>query len=550
MIKEELESLFEKDCRAFESNGISEFLLNDFDSFILEHIDDSFNMEIFNVYKKFLPMKQQAPDSMKIILFSTINNYAKDEFAKGNFLSALVLYRFLIVKSSLDSLDYLAIARNLAKLSDDKLYPQFLRIYAEKEENKLLSYIELADFYKEIKDYKHAIECYEKFLSIDKTKVAIYNITADLYSKLNGSESLERQTELYEQAYQIQPDNRLILHGHAFGYEKLGNSVRAKIFYEKLLQNNPNENDYYNYGCFLIHNGDFKKGHEYFAHRFNIDDINLKYPSDISKKWDFKTDISDKTLLIHYEQGFGDTIMYSRFVPLLNKIAKKIVFVVQKELFNLISNSGMFRGIEIVTDENSVDYDVNMALLDVLHALKFESLNLSLLKSNYLEVEESAIIDYKNRYIKNDSTFKIGLSLSGDKSANYNDRNVELSKIYSLLKDIPNLSFYNLQKDESSFDGVISLGGTFEDFTNSACAVKNMDLIISTDNVILNLAGALGVDTIGLFNKETNYRWYQTDGENVGWYESVKPLQAKKQNCWENVFFELVNLVKSKSSLK
>lgn len=550
MIKEELESLFEKDCRAFESNGISEFLLNDFDLFILEHIDDSFNIEIFNVYKKFLPMKPQAPDSMKIVLFSTINNYAKDEFAKGDFLSALVLYRFLIVKSSLDSLDYLAIARNLVKLNDNKLYPQFLQIYGEKEENKLLSYIELADFYKEIKDYKHAIECYEKFLSIDKTKVAIYNITADLYSKLNGSESLERQTELYEQAYKIQPDNRLILHGLAFGYEKLGNNIKAKIFYEKLLQNNPNENDYYNYGCFLIHCGDFKKGHEYFTHRFNIDDINLKYPSDISKKWDFKTDLSDKTLLVHYEQGFGDTIMYSRFVPFLNKIAKKVVFVVQKELFNLISNSGLFRGIEIVTDENGVDYDVNMALLDVLHVLKFESSALSLLKSNYLEVEESAIIDYKNQYIKNDSTFKIGLSLSGDKSANYNDRNIELSKIYSLLKDIPNLSFYNLQKDESRFDGVISLGNTFENFTNSACAVKNMDLIISTDNVILNLAGALGVDTIGLFNKETNYRWYQTDGENVGWYESVKPLQAKKQNCWGNVLFELTNLVKTKSILK
>ena len=48
------------------------------------------------------------------------------------------------------------------------------------------------------------------------------------------------------------------------------------------------------------------------------------------------------------------------------------------------------------------------------------------------------------------------------------------------------------------------------------------------------------------FNKETNYRWYQTDGENVGWYKSVKPLLAKKQNCWENVLFELANLVKLK----
>ena len=550
MIRDELKALFDKDRQSFDTEVVSDFLLCNFDEFILSKIDNLFTQEVLNVYQKFVSMKQQAPENMKTVLFSTINSYAKEEASKNNYIAALVLYRFLIVKSELDSLDYLAIAKYLSKLGDADLYPKFLKIYSEKEENKLLSFIELADFYKETKDYKHAIECYEKFLSIDKTKVAIYNITADLYSKMNGSESLKRQIELYEQAYQIQPDNRLILHGLAFGYEKLGNNVRAKIFYEKLLRNNPNETDYYNYGCFLIHCADFKKGHEYFTHRFNIDDINLKYPSDISKKWDFKTDISGKTLLVHYEQGFGDTIMYSRFVPFLNKIAKKVVFVVQKELFNLISKSDLFKEIEIVTDENCVDYDVNMALLDVLHVLKFESSALSLLKSNYLEVEENAIIAYKNKYIKDDSTFKIGLSLSGDRSANYNERNIDLSKIYSLLKDIPNLSFYNLQKDDGCLDGVVSLGHTFEDFTNSACAVKNMDLIVSTDNVILNLAGALGVDTIGLFNKETNYRWFKTHGQDVGWYKSVKPVQAERQNHWDNVFFELVNEVKTLSGLK
>ena len=70
-----------------------------------------------------------------------------------------------------------------------------------------------------------------------------------------------------------------------------------------------------------------------------------------------------------------------------------------------------------------------------------------------------------------------------------------------------------------------------------------MDLIITTDNVILNLAGALGVKTIALFNKETNYRWYKTEGENVGWYESVKPLQNEIQNDWNEVFSKLLNLV-------
>ena len=543
MIRDELKVLFEKDTRCFDSDGISETSLNIFDEFILNRADDSFNREILNVYGKFIAMKQQAPENMKTVLFSTISSYSKDEASKGNYLGALVLFRFLIVKSAPDSLDYLNAAKNLVKLGDDRLYPEFLKIYSKKEENKLLSYIELADFYKGIDDYKNAIDCYEKFLEVDKTKVSIYTITADLYSKLYGSEALECQIELYEQAYKLQSDNRLVLHGLAFSYEKLGRDTMAKIYYEKLIQNNPTENDLFNYGCFLIHCGDFVNGHKYFTHRFNIDDINLKYPSDESKKWDFQSDISDKTLLVHYEQGFGDTIMYCRFVPFLKKIAKKVIFVVQNELYDLISNSHLFEGVEIATEDDNVQYDVNMALLDVLYVLKFDTSAVDLLKTKYLDISKEKVESYKNKYFSEDKSLKIGLSCSGEENANYNDRNIEISKIYNLLKDIPNIKLYDLQKNSGEYNGIIPLGNVFGDFTESACAVKNMDLIITTDNVILNLAGALGVKTIALFNKETNYRWYRTKEENVGWYESVKPLQNEIQNDWSEVFSKLLNLV-------
>ena len=70
-----------------------------------------------------------------------------------------------------------------------------------KNENILLKYLEQADYYKKIKDYQSAIDCYEKFLQIDNSKASVCTITADLYSKLNGSESINRQIELYEQAY-------------------------------------------------------------------------------------------------------------------------------------------------------------------------------------------------------------------------------------------------------------------------------------------------------------------------------------------------------------
>ncbi len=93
---------------------------------------------------------------------------------------------------------------------------------------------------------------------------------------------------------------------------------------------------------------------------------------------------------------------------------------------------------------------------------------------------------------------------------------------------------------------ITSIGKTFNNFTDTSAAIKNMDLVITTDNVILNLAGSLGVKTIALFNKETNYRWFKTTGENVGWYNCVKPLQVDYEDNWNSVFSQLVNIVANK----
>ena len=112
------------------------------------------------------------------------------------------------------------------------------------------------------------------------------------------------------------------------------------------------------------------------------------------------------------------------------------------------------------------------------------------------------------------------------------------------MTGIKGIDIYSLQFGiESKHPEIFDLGLTFKDFTDTAEAIKNMDLVISTDNVILNLAGALGVKTIGLFNKQTNFRWFKLDDDNVGWYKSVKPLQADIQDDWGPVFSELVNIV-------
>ena len=545
MQNNDLESLLLLDNTPFADNIPAENLCG-IDKLIISN-SDKLSDEVLGIYKKFQPMKQDAPDSMKSVLFSTIKNFAIEEGNKKHFISQLLLFRFLIVKTVLEPDDYLQLAKNIYYINpNSSLVDDLISGYSEKEKNKLLTYVELSDFYKSIFDYKNAIKYYEKFLEIDKTKAVIYNITADLYAKEYPYTSLNRQIELYEQSYELQPDSRLALHGLAFTYEKLGDNKNADIYYKKLLQNSPTENDYYNYGGFLIHCGDFENGHKYFTHRFNINDINLRYPINDNgqKRWDLKSDIKDKKLLIHYEQGFGDTIMYSRFVPLMKKSGAKIIFAVQQELFDLINNAKIFDNIKVVTNQNLPEYDYSMALLDCPYVLN-TSINNMPYPQGYLSVDENIVKEYKNKNLDTSAKFKIGISTTGASDANYNDRNLDISKL-KFLTTYKNTEIYSLQKEETkNAEGIIPLGHTFKTFTDTACAIENMDLVISTDNVILNLAGALGVKTIGLFNQQTNYRWYKTTGNDVGWYNSVKPLQNSIQNDWSQELIELNNLVTS-----
>ena len=94
----ELESLLTSDTILPEGNKITKNAIKIIDEIICKN-SSKISPEVIGVYKKFMPMKQQAPDSMKTVLFDTIRNFASEEGSKGNYASELLLYRFLIIKS-------------------------------------------------------------------------------------------------------------------------------------------------------------------------------------------------------------------------------------------------------------------------------------------------------------------------------------------------------------------------------------------------------------------------------------------------------------------
>ena len=80
---------------------------------------------------------------------------------------------------------------------------------------------------------------------------------------------------------------------------------------------------------------------------------------------------------------------------------------------------------------------------------------------------------------------------------------------------------------------MIRLGKTFKNWEDTACAMKCMDVMVTTDNGVMNLAGALGVKTFGLFNTIVEWRWFKTEGEDIAWYKSIKPFQCPTSKAWD-----------------
>lgn len=544
MDREELKEYLYKDTIADEHLGS---ILPRLDKLILLN-SENISEETFGIYKKFQPMKQNAPIGMKNELFRAVRNFIVEKFSKDEKADTLLLSRFLVVKAELVAGDLSILAECVANFEQFDLALDFLKFYEEKESNLPLKLLTLGNFYNlKLKDYKKAIKYYEHYLKIDETKSVIYTILASLYAKAYGDLSLEDQVRYFEKAYKLKPNDRLVLHGLAFGYEKLKNLKMANKFYEKLIQNNPTETDFYNYGAFLISCGEFESGHNYFTHRFSTGDKNLEYPIPYApeKRWNLKSDISDKVLLIHYEQGFGDTFMYCRFVPMMKNLAKQVIFVVQDSLYDLIKISKIISdGVMVVSEcqSENLEYDLHMALLDTPFVLKISAQNLPFCEK-YLEVEDDKVKMYADKYLNKSNKIKVGICLHGNKNANYKGRDIELSKMQELfnLKDV---EFYLLTEDkETEIQNLIPLGETFETFTDTACAVKNMDVVLSTDNVILNLAGSLGVKTLGLFTKYPNFRWFKLSGNDVGWYKSVRPVQIEDFDCNSALVSNLINYI-------
>lgn len=383
-----------------------------------------------------------------------------------------------------------------------------------------------------------AIEFYKQCIDIQPQNVVMYNRVGYIYEKVSESEFIEEQIKYFEKALVIDPNYSLTLRNLAFVYFKAERYDESFSCFHKLLSNNPLPDDYVSYACRKIQLGNFEEGFKYYEYRFQKTHGVTEYPEFDKPRWkgDYNT---DKTLLVQWEQGFGDSIQFLRYLDIAKPYFKKIIFRVQDPLLDLFNiNTNEF---EIVPDSiglGKLTFDYHIPLLSLPLVLKSNIQNIPGTKG-YLKADKEKTEQYK-AFFDNDC-FKIGISWNGMVVGNKR-RNIPLKCFYPLSK-LDNVKIYTIQKDFNRDElkkifpdtEIIDLGMTFKDFSDTAAALANLDLFLTSDNSVFNLAGAMGIPTYVLLNKFSEWRWF-LDENTTPWYNSVRIFKKKiEHESWDLV---------------
>lgn len=234
----------------------------------------------------------------------------------------------------------------------------------------------------------------------------------------------------------------------------------------------------------------------------------------------------DGTIVVYAEQGLGDVLQFARYIPLLQKDGGVVRCVVQPELASLLEAS--FENVECLGPGRNFETYYHVALLDL--PLRYGTTPETIPHDvPYLRTTEDKREQWRERMRPWADRFKVGLAWCGSHiQVNNRNRAMPLSTLRGLLEH-PRVQCFSLQKgdggaytDMAPASGqLVDLTSEWQDFTDSAAMMEELDLVITVDTAVAHLAGALGCPVWVMLGPNADWRWLR-GREDSPWYPTMR----------------------------
>ncbi|WP_426434274.1 tetratricopeptide repeat protein [Bradyrhizobium genosp. P] len=287
--------------------------------------------------------------------------------------------------------------------------------------------------------------------------------------------------------------------------------------------------------------GDFDAGWTAYQRRWQTGAFARQRREFRAPLWLGHEPVEGKTILLHAEQGLGDTIQFIRYAPLLASRGANIICEVHAELRPLLSQ---LDGVSVIAaGEPLPAFDLHCPLLSLPLAFKtqVESIPASV---PYLAAPAERIEYWRNRLPPGRP--RAGFVWSGS-STHKNDanRSIPLARL-SQLFETPAMQCISLQSEMRGADrdvlrnlpNLLHLGDELGDFTDTAAIISLLDVVISVDTAVAHLAGALGKPVVILLPHAADFRWMRHRAD-TPWYPTAKLLRQPAFGDWDSVIARL-----------
>jgi hypothetical protein len=284
----------------------------------------------------------------------------------------------------------------------------------------------------------------------------------------------------------------------------------------------------WNLGVCRLLLGDWLRGWQGFEARFAADAV---APSGIEGPAWTGGPLPDGTLLIHAEQGLGDTIQFARFAAQAKAAGVgRIVLAAQAPLVELMRGVA---GIDAVVPRDGPlpPFDAQIALMSLGAALKVTGATIP--PAPYLAADPARVRAWGERL---GPGFKVGLVWQGHR-LHRNDRNRSLPPTaLAPLLAFPGVRWFSLQKEPgpgelAALPGIVDLSGELTDFSETAAAVASLDLVIAVDTSVAHLAGALGRPVWLALPHAPDWRWLMGRADSP-WYGTARLFRQTERGAW------------------
>lgn len=401
----------------------------------------------------------------------------------------------------------------------------------------LPSYVDLAGSLAQLDRSGDALEMVDRAIALQPRLAELHYKRGWLLARLGRH---EQEMAAYRTAIALQPD-------HVQAHVNLGVALRDLHCFEEALQQfdqavaiDPQyPGAHTNRAQTRLLLGQFRAGWAEYEWRWQ--DGGPPMPFDAARLWTGEQPIAGRTVLLHFEQGFGDTLQFVRYVDVVAAKGARVILRVQDELLPLLG--GYPAASTVIGASGAVpDYDLHCPLMSLPHACRLEDIPA---RVPYLQADAQKAQPWSARLEQATARPRVGIVWAGSRS-HVDDRNRSMgfAQLAPLLA--AEASFWSLQKDVPREDvealhhrgNLVDAGAGLHSFADTAALISQLDLVISVDTAVAHLAGALGKPVWVALPFTPDWRWLLARAD-TPWYPHTRLFRQTVRGDWSNVVQEL-----------